>query len=260
MKSESITVGKYNFSYTYHKGKKPLTIIPIHGLGGSREYWQPMHDYSEVAQYSILIPDLIGFGDSKPVPRDFQYTMREQAHAVKALIDAVDVKGDIMLIPHSMGGPIGVYLAELLGKRVKGIVYCEGNIDFNDCFGSSLVIKHTFDEYSKAGFRKDLAGMETRGNPASVIASQEKAGATTMYRSSEDLVKVSKEDKLAGELKALNVPTLVIYGERNKGLWTSEKKMAVLFPLVYTPNAGHVMMSDNPDAFYAAVAKFAAKL
>lgn len=32
--------------------------------------------------------------------------------------------------------------------------------------------------------------------------------------------------------------------------------MAALFPLVYTPGAGHLMMVDNPAAFYGEVAKF----
>jgi pimeloyl-ACP methyl ester carboxylesterase len=184
--------------------------------------------------------------------------MREQAAALKALIDALAVKDDILLIPHSMGGPIGIYLAELLGSRVKGIVYCEGNIDFDDCFSSNLVItKYTFEDYLATGFEKGLNAMRKRGEHLGIIESQVKAGAVTIYRSSEDLVKVSKEDKLAGELKALNVPTLVIYGEKNKGLWTSEVKMAKLFTLVYTPGAAHIMMVDNPDHFYNEVARFA---
>jgi len=49
---------------------------------------------------------------------------------------------------------------------------------------------------------------------------------------------------------------LVIYGEKNKGLWTSEKKMVDQFSLVYIPGAGHAMMEDNPDAFYGAVIRF----
>jgi pimeloyl-ACP methyl ester carboxylesterase len=256
MKGETIKVGGYTLSYTYHRGKKPMTIVPIHGLGGSKDYWQPIHDYPELAQYSILIPDLIGYGDS-PAPEGFRYTMREQAEAVRKLIDALGVKGDILLIPHSMGGPIGVMLAETLGPRVKGIVYAEGNIDFNDCFGSNLVItKYTYDEYLATGFEKGQEAMRRRGEHPGIIASQAKAGPVTVYRSSEDLVKASKEDTLAGRLKALKVPVLAVYGEKNKGIWTSEKKLAALFPLVYTPGAGHLMMVDNPAAFYGEVAKF----
>ncbi len=257
MKSENIKTGGYTLSYTYHKGKKPMTIVPIHGLGGSKDYWQPIHDYPELAACSILVPDLVGYGDSQPAPKGFKYTMREQAEAVKALIDALPVKGDMLLIPHSMGGPIGIYLAQILGPRIKGIVYAEGNIDFNDCFGSNLVItNYTYDEYLKTGFEKGQEAMKKRGDNPGFIASQQKAGAVTIYRSSEDLVKVSKADTLTGELKALKVPTLVVYGEKNKGLWTSEKKMKALFPLVFIPGAVHVMMGDNPDAFYGEVAKF----
>jgi pimeloyl-ACP methyl ester carboxylesterase len=67
---------------------------------------------------------------------------------------------------------------------------------------------------------------------------------------------VSKADTLIGELKALKIPTLVVHGEKNKGIWTSEKKMAALFSLVYISGAGHMMMVENPDAFYGEVAKF----
>jgi len=69
--------------------------------------------------------------------------MREQAEVVKTLIDALLVEGDVVFIPHSMGDPIGIYLA----PRVRGIVYAEGNIDINDCFGSNAIItKYTYDE------------------------------------------------------------------------------------------------------------------
>jgi len=261
MKSETVKVGEYTLSFTYHNGKKPLTIVPIHGLGGSKDYWQPIHNYPELAAYSIIIPDLIGYGDSQPVPKGFRYTMQEQAEAVKTLIDAVGVKGNIILIPHSMGGPIGIILAELLGSKVKGLVYAEGNIDFNDCFGSNLVItKFTFDEYLKTGFEKGQEAMRNRGEYPDIIASQAKAGPVTVYRSSEDLVRISKEDTLAGRLNALMVPVLAVYGEKNKGIWTSENKLAALFPLVFIPEAGHMMMSDNPDAFYDRVAQFINKL
>ena len=88
------------------------------------------------------------------------------------------------------------------------------------------------------------------------MASLAKAGPITMYHSSGDLVNVSREDTLVGRLTALKVPVLAIYGEKNKGLWTSEKKLTSLFQLVYIQGAGHEMMRENPEVFYGEVTRF----
>lgn len=146
--------------------------------------------------------------------------------------------------------------SQSLGPRIKGIIIAEANIDFNDCFICNQVITNfTYDKYVNS-FEEWLGeARKTDANP-SWVASLAKAGPVTIYHSSEDLEKVSKEDTLAGRLTALKTPVLAIYGENNKGLWTSEKKIASLFQLVYIPKAGHEMMIDNPNAFYSDVTRF----
>lgn len=233
-----------------------MTILLIHGLGASKVYMQNIVNYPSLSEYSILIPDLVGFGDTA-APTFFGYTMREQAEALKLLMNGLGIIGDLVLIPHSMGGPIGIMLAEMLDSRVRGIVYAEGNIDLGDCFGSNRIItRYTFEEYKATGFRRDLDAL--RRNPANAGISylQEKAGPVSMYMSSTDLVKVSREGTLANRLVNLKVPVVAVFGEKNKGLWTSEKKLGALFPLVFIAGAGHGMMLDNPDAFYGAVTEF----
>jgi pimeloyl-ACP methyl ester carboxylesterase len=260
MRDGSTLVRGVNYHYSLHEGKEPVTIVLIHGLGGSKEYLKGIMNFPELAECSVLIPDLVGFGDTK-APAGFGYTMREQAEHLADLIKALRLSGGFLLIPHSMGGPIGVYLAEMLRDRVKGVVYAEGNTDLGDCFSSNQVItEYSFDEYKASGFRKGLEATRRGADPARIAWSQEKAGAETVYRSSLDLVKVSKEDTMARRLRDLGVPVLAVYGAKNRGLWTSEKKLAALFPLVFIPGAGHLMMVDNPDAFYGEVAAFLKRL
>jgi pimeloyl-ACP methyl ester carboxylesterase len=248
------------FSYTYRQNSKPLTLVLIHGLGGSKEYLQIILNIAELLAFNVLIPDLVGFGET-PAPKSFTYTMQEQADSVRTLIDELNITGDIAIIAHSMGGPVGIMLAETLGDRAKAVVYAEGNIDFDDCFSSNLVItRYTFEEYKAKGFAKGLDILRKQGNVGRIASSQEKAGAETIYLSSKDLVKVSSEDTLIGRLSALKIPILAIYGEMNRGKWTSEKKLGALFPLVFIPEAGHMMMVDNPAAFYAEVAAFIHKI
>ncbi len=248
------------FSYTYRRSSKPLTLVLIHGLGGSKEYLQSILNVNALLEFNVIIPDLVGFGDT-PAPKGFTYTMQEQADAVRNLIYELNITGDIAIIAHSMGGPIGVMLAEALGNRVKAVIYAEGNIDFDDCFSSNLVItRYTFEEYKEKGFTKGLDILRRQGDVGRMVSSQGKAGAETIYWSSKNLVKVSTEDTLVKRLTDLNIPVLAIYGDMNKGKWKSEKKLEALFPLVFIPKAGHLMMVENPEAFYDEVATFIHKL
>ena len=259
---ESIRVGEFTFSYVHHRSKKSLTLVMIHGHGASNEYLRPVFNYPELVKYGILIPDLVGFGDT-PAPAWFSFKMEDQTRAVKQLMDTLAIKGDVVLLGSSMGGAIAVILAEMLGNRVKGIINAEGTIDIDDCSTPNQVIAtQTYERYEATVFKQRLDELRADPEYAWVVRSQEKAGPVSCYLSIEDYVKVAKEDTLTRRLANLNVPILAIYGEKNKGTRTSEKRLGAIkrSSVVYIPRAGHVMMLDNPDAFYDAVSEFIEKL
>lgn len=202
-----------------------------------------------------MIIDQIGYGDSSNLG-GFNYTMKEQAEMLLKMIDKLGIK-DVVLVPHSMGGPVAVELAEMMDDRVKGIVYAEGNVDFNDCFFSNWIItKHTYDEWVGGVFQGILERYRQDPKQAKYAIPFGKAKSVSTYLSSEDLVAVSKKDGIRDRLAALNVPVLAIFGEKNKGKFTSEAKMAEKFPLVFIPGAEHSMMVDNSDAYYHEIARF----
>jgi pimeloyl-ACP methyl ester carboxylesterase len=247
------------FSYYYKKGEKHLTLVFIHGLGDWKETHRKAAEYSALSDYGFLIIDQIGYGDSSH-PVGFSYTMKAQAEALKKLIKQLGI-GDVVLIPHSMGGPVAVELAEMLGSKVKGLVYAEGNLDFGDCFFSNWIItKYTYDEWANEAFTKLLERYKQDPQQAGYVISFGKAGAVSTYKSSEDLVAVSKKDDIKDRLAALGVPVLAVFGEKNRGKFSSEKKLSEVFPLVFIPDAAHSMMVDNPDAYYSEVALFIEKI
>ena len=53
---------------------------------------------------------------------------------------------------------------------------------------------------------------------------------------------------------------LAVYGEKNRGKFTSENKLGEAFPLVFIPDAAHSMMVDNPNAYYSEVSRFIEKI
>lgn len=248
-----------NFSFYYREGDNPLTLVFIHGLGDRKETHKQAAEYNALADYELLIVDQIGYGDSSN-PEGFSYAMKAQAKALLKLVNHLGVD-EMVLVPHSMGGPVALELAEMTEDRVKGIIYAEGNVDFNDCFFSNWIItKHTYEKWVDEGFIRILERYKANPDQAQYVSSFEKAGPVSTYRSSEDLVDVSKRDDIRDRLVELDIPVLAVFGEKNRGKFTSEDKLGEVFPLVFIQDAAHSMMLDNPDAYYHEVAKFVKKM
>ena len=185
---------------------------------------------------------------------------KAQAQALRKLLNKLDIS-EVVLVPYSMGGPVAVELAEMMGEAVKAIIYAEGNVDFGDCFFSDWIIKrNTYDAWVEIGFDKLHDRYKRDPSMASYVVSFGKAGAVSMYKSSEDLVEVSMKDDIKDRLVALNIPVLAVFGEKNKGRFTSEEKLGEVFPLVFIPEAEHSMMVDNPDAYYRELGAFLEKI
>ncbi len=183
--------------------------------------------------------------------------MNAQAEVIYQLLEKIGLHDRIFIIAHSMGGPIAIQIAEKLGPRVMGMIYAEGNIDSGDCYFSDKIIsRSSIDEWVKVGFDKISRSLKKNNSNIEYAKTFNKAGPIPIYKSSLDLVKISNEDTLLNRLDALSIPVLVVFGNNNRGVYESEKRLAEKFPIVFIPNAGHNMMLENPDAFYNEIIKF----
>ena len=246
-------------SYLFSEGPKDLTVLFLHGLGSSKSCFLEAFNFEELKSYKLLLPDLIGHGHSS-TPKDFSYSMQEQATCLKQLLDNLPLSEDIVIVAHSMGGPIGIYLAKQLKNRVIGLIFVEGNLDVRDCFFSKKIIsEYGLELWEKNGFRKFLSKMEEDPAFANYLPTFKQAGPLVIYKSAEALVWSSSYDQLIYQLVELSVPTLAIFGEKNKGLFSSEKKLLEYFPVVYIPEASHNMMHENSAKFYDVIIDFLAQ-
>jgi pimeloyl-ACP methyl ester carboxylesterase len=243
-------------SYFFPSGTEDFLLLLIHGLGSAKEDFLPVLKFPDLAANRILFPDLVGHGDSSK-PASYSYSMDDQADILMQLIGALNIKSQIVVIAHSMGGPVAVSLAERLGNRIMGIIYAEGNIDAGDCFFSKKIIStFSITKWEESGFDQFLKRFQDNPKTADYAATLSKAGPFSIYRSSEDLCRVSEEDTLFMRLVNLSIPVLGIFGDKNKGKFSSEEKLLSKFPVRYIPNAGHSMMIDNTASFYQAIADF----
>jgi len=84
-------------------------VVLVHGLGGSAEDWRNLTPYLVSAGFRVYRPDLPGYGRSQR-PRDFSYSVRDEASVVVGFLDALGLK-QVDLGGWSMGGWIVMKLA-----------------------------------------------------------------------------------------------------------------------------------------------------
>jgi pimeloyl-ACP methyl ester carboxylesterase len=100
------------------RGRGPVTVLLIHGWTCDSTFWDAQVD-ALAARYRVLTMDLAGHGFSGLPTR--RWTMAEFADDVVRVADAAKARR-IVLVGHSMGGPVAIEAAKRLGDRVVGVV------------------------------------------------------------------------------------------------------------------------------------------
>ncbi len=95
-----------------------MTVVFLHGLGGSRLSWEPQ--LANLSQsYRCVAWDLPGYGHAAPLPcASVGFT--DLAAAVVALLDELDVE-QVHLVGISFGGMIAQYVAAWYPTRVRSL-------------------------------------------------------------------------------------------------------------------------------------------
>jgi pimeloyl-ACP methyl ester carboxylesterase len=100
------------------RGSGKTTLVFVHCWACEQEYWHKQVD--EFAEsFQIVTLDVGGHGDSG-IDRD-HWRIADLAKDVVAVVDALNLQ-QVILIGHSMGGPVALGAARLLSGRVLGVV------------------------------------------------------------------------------------------------------------------------------------------
>ena len=93
------------------------------------------------------------------------------------------------------------------------------------------------------------------------ISAFREAGPFTIWASSKDLAPISVKGNLLNRLLAhCNFTCYFIFGEKNRGVYSSEKLVRdAQLPLLFIPNAGHGLHTENPSYFWAIIGELVQK-
>ncbi len=248
--------------YAHTNSLRPMMNLYIHGLGDSRKWFLKHFTTYSLDRFSWIIPDLLGHGDSSKSNASEAYTMDQQAKYLIAILEREHVK-QLSVLAHSMGGPIAVSLIELLAhhdaphSKIKLLLYLEGNLDAGDAFFSSIFAKMSFSEFQQdfESICGKILGDSQEEHMIEFVSSFRKAGPFTIWASSKDLAPISVKGNLLKRLLAhRDFDCYFIFGEKNRGIYSSEKLVRnARLPLLFIPNAGHGLHTENPSYFWATV-------
>lgn len=263
----------------YVEAGKGETLLMIHGLGGNASHWKRNIERLS-QQFRCIAVDLPGYGNSSTVERGEAETQLDfYADVIASLLKKLKLpKASVM--GHSMGGQVSMILAlkypALVNKLV--LVAPAGMETFTAAEAKVLTGYATtafYMEQDSAAIAKSYRANFFRMPDAAEILVKERialkqcAGFEAYCRQIPLGVKGMLAHPVAGELKKISQPVLVLYGEQdalipNKFLHpsltvTAVAAMAKSIPgssIQMIPEAGHLLQYEKPEAVNEAVIHF----
>lgn len=256
-------------------GGRPFLLL--HGFTGAKEdfteWLWPLAD----AGWHAVAPDNRGHGASEKPAGVEQYSFDALADDAIALADQLwGADAPFVLLGHSMGGMVAQVLALRRPERLNGLVLMDtlhGPLPFvsaDDIEAAVAVVQERGIDGLHAIFEERGSALDS---PAHLRLVAERPG----YKEFNDrkFLDTSKDayaallramfeasDRLE-QLRGLTMPTLVITGVQDKPIVEPSRAMADAIPgaeLVVIDDAGHSPQFENPDAWWAALSSFLARV
>lgn len=231
----------------------PDLVLFVHGLGCSKESWRQAWSAAPLYGHALLAIDLPGFGAS-PRPAGFSYDLADQAELLASIIN-LHASRRVRLVAHSMGAAIASLLPEPVARRVDNLVIVEGRLVSSSCGIAAIaagVDARRFETEVFPQFRRRVAADRR------AAFDLDRADPEAFYRSSRSLIEWTAGDGLVPRLAAFNCPTAFVYGSDNRHLG----ELQLLDPGVLHEigDAGHFVMNERPEEFYALLARLTADI
>ncbi len=238
--------------YEVHGTGAPALVF-VHGWNCDRTYWR--HQIPEFAEtHTVVAVDLAGHGDSDAGRAD--WTIPAFAADVAAVVDALGLE-DVILIGHSMSGPVIVEAAGRLGDAVRGLIpvdtlhdvderYTQEQIDgFLAAFGADFA--GTVDGFVRGMFTADADPALVDLVASDMAAAPPEVGLAAMNA----LVNYDVRPALG----ALTVPVRCL----NADLWPVDQEAnrshCTDYELFLVAGVGHFLFLEAPEAFNGKLAE-----
>ena len=249
-----VRVGGTNLRYI--DAGRGTPVIFLHGLGASLYAWRGNLAPVESAGFRVLAFDNRGFGSSEKPAHG--YSNADYARLLITFMDSLHLV-DAVLVGHSMGGAIAAQCAMTYPTRVRGLVLIDAAgfgvrapmllriagwpsvvriaANLRSRWMTGRILRSTYADPSKV-------------RPEDVDQYYAPVAEPDFGRALRGVLSEFRFDALPGHLASVQVPTLVLWGERDQ--WIPARvgrALAAELPRVAylsVPNAGHALPEEAP--------------
>lgn len=245
------------------------TLFLVHGFGGNKDNWVRMAAHLS-AEYNLVIPDLIGHGDSSP-GEDADYPVEAQSRQLARLMEALDT-GPVHMGGNSMGGGITIYFASRYPEHLRSVTLFDpaGSDRYPSELDEQLAEGINPLMVRKPGDLRRLMNFVLEQKPyvpGPILEVMEKKAIDrqpTLERIFSAMMASMHDHQLETVLGAISVPALVVWGKQDRVLHPDNAEVfEQLIPdarRVMLDGVGHIPMLEVPERSASLMKEFVSGL
>ena len=220
---------------------RPVTFL--HGWVASWKYWIASMQVTSTS-YRAYALDLWGFGDT--AHSVLNYSLEQQSSLLDRFLNEMGI-GKIALVGHGLGALVGMKFANRFPQNVDRVmaISCPLHID-------------AVNSRVRTASPQELADWLSNRTPESTtaLADATKADGQAITTSMVGL----QADNLYGSFRNLNIPCLLVYGERDQAILAPDESFSLssMTHPVFLDSSGHFPMIDETIRFNRLLTDFLA--
>lgn len=229
------------------RGAGTPTLVFVHGWCCDRTYWEKQLDHF-ARRYQVVAVDLAGHGESG-LERQ-AWTMPAFGRDVAAVVEKLGPE-KVLLIGHSMGGPVIVEAARLLTGRLVGLVGADtyrtlGHIRTRQEIDESLApLRANFVEGAREFVRGMFLPSSSPDLAQRIVDDMSEAPPEVAIGASE--ANRSNDLNLIAGLQELKAPVIAINSDYRPTDTEAAQRYGVKIKLM--SGVGHFVMLEDPETF-----------
>lgn len=237
------------------RGQGDTALVFVHCWAGDRSFWNGQVD-AFADDYQVVALDLPGHGASGG--ERAHWTLSSLAEDVHRVIDTLQLNR-VILVGHSMGGPVSLIAAQKMPERIIGIVGVDTLQNAESNWSKSVVnmyVNRLTTNFTETVTHAVRSMFPTNANPAVVqwvVDQAHRADRRAVIGLFADFANVDLKKEFASVTAPIRAINAIPNGTAGAPTAVETNRKYANFDVVLMNGVGHYLQLEQPDQFNSAL-------